>query len=444
MQDIEKILADAAKLDSLNVGKLFAYIYETGDEELKKIAFNALIRFYDKNMLDFSVYRSSIFFEKELIKFCNELMHGPKQCGTFTYGGTESIMLAVLAGRNRFIKRKGKDKAPELLLPFTIHPAFLKAAHYLGLKVKIFGIDKEMRANIEEMKELLNEDTALIALSAPNWPYGTIDPIREAAEIANEKGILLHVDACVGGFILPFFEKLGLNNKIFDFRIDGVTSISLDVHKYGYAPKGASVLLFREEELKKESIFVNVSNPGYIFINSAVLSSRSVGPLAAAYATIKYLGEKGYTEFAKQVAYARDKIYHGMRKLNFKEVAPIESPILSLYSEDIDLAAFMLAMRKLGWHFHLQRAIKKFNIPTNLHMTISPVHSKTCDEFLIDAKKALEMKKEFDLKKIDMEQLIGYIKEGKIDSSIAPLLIDAFDEETAIDIVKNLVIDWYR
>jgi len=440
MVEIEKLLEEIEKLDLLESGKFFAYIYETGDELLKEKAMRALMKFYNKNMLDFTVYRSAIFFEKEVIKFCKELMHGTNVYGTFTYGGTESIMLAVLAARNYFFKTKGKNVVPEILVPFTIHPSFFKAAHYLGLGVKIFDINEKMKADIESMKSLINDKTALIACSAPNWPYGTIDPVKEIAEIAYDNNIPLHVDACVGGFILPFFEKMGLINEIFDFRIEGISSISLDVHKYGYSPKGASVVLFKNEELKKASMFVDVSNPGYIFVNNAILSSRSVGPLAAAYATIKYLGEEGYMNLARKVWKARDIIYNGMLKLGFKNLGPIESPILALYNNDVDLASFMLKMRELGWHFHLQRAVKKYNIPLNIHLTISPIHERTAEDFLKDVEKALNssIKIEFELDKIG-----EYLKTGKIDSSLAPLFIEAFDEKEAIEIVKNLVIGLY-
>jgi glutamate/tyrosine decarboxylase-like PLP-dependent enzyme len=182
-----------------------------------------------------------------------------------------------------------------------------------------------------------------------------VDPVKEISEIAKEKEIPLHVDACLGGFILPFFEKIGEKVEPFDFRLDGVTSISMDVHKYGYSPKGASVVLFRDRELKKESMFVNTSNPGYVFINSAVLSSRSVGPLASAFAVIKYLGEEGYMKLSKDVLDARNALLKGMKKLGFESVAPVESSILSLFNENLDLISFVSAMREYGWYFHLQR-----------------------------------------------------------------------------------------
>ncbi len=221
MLEVDRILDDAEKMDLLTSGKFFAYVYETGDEELKAVAMRALQRFYNKNMLDFTVYRSAIFFEKEVLGFSKKLLHGEDTCGTFTYGGTESIMLAVLSARNSFWKRRGKSEIPKVLAPYTIHPSFAKSAHYLGMDIKYFGVDGRLKADVESLKESIDERTALIAISAPNWPFGTLDPVKEIAEVAMDKKTLLHVDACLGGFILPFFEKLGEKVEPFDFRVEG-------------------------------------------------------------------------------------------------------------------------------------------------------------------------------------------------------------------------------
>ncbi|MEM0202548.1 MAG: aspartate aminotransferase family protein [Archaeoglobaceae archaeon] len=443
MLEIDRILNDAEKLDLLASGRFFAYIYETGDEKLRDLAMKALQKFYNKNMLDFTVYKSAVFFEKELLSFCKKLLHGENTHGTFTYGGTESIMLAVLSARNHFWKKKGKE-VPEILAPYTIHPSFAKSAHYLGMEIKYFDVDEKLKADVESLKELISERTALIAISAPNWSFGTVDPVKEVAEVAMDKGILLHVDACLGGFILPFFEKLGEKVERFDFRIEGVTSISADLHKYGYAPKGASVVLFRSAELKKESMFVDVQNPGYVFVNPAVLSSRSVGPLASAFAVVKYLGEEGYLRLSKQVLEARNTLLRGLRSLGFESVAPIETSILSLFNRNIDLLSFTTAMREMGWHFHLQREIKKFSIPMNIHLTISPIHKNTAEDFVADAEKAVERSRvERGEMKLSFEEILEDLKLGKIDSSIAPLLVDMFDPEVAKELVKELVIKLY-
>lgn len=443
--EIDKLLSDAEKLDVLVSGKFFAYIYETGDEKVKNVAMKALLKFYNKNMLDFTVYRSAIFFEKEVLNFTKKLLHGENTYGTFTYGGTESIMLAVLSARNYFWKQRGKNVVPEVLAPFTIHPSFAKAAHYLGMKIRHFDIDEKLKADVESLKESVSDKTALIAVSAPNWPFGTIDPVREIADVAVDEGTPLHVDACLGGFILPFFEKLGERVELFDFRVDGVTSISADLHKYGYTPKGASTVLFRSAELKKESMFVDVQNPGYVFVNPAVLSSRSVGPLASAFAVVKFLGEEGYLRLSKSVLEAREAILKGLKPLGFKSVAPVESPILSLFNSDVDLLSFTLAMRGMGWHFHLQREVEKYSIPMNIHLTLSPIHRETAGEFVADAGKAAEKSrvKRSLAEILPVESILEDLTSGRIDSSIAPLLVDMFDPKTVEEFVKDIVIKLY-
>ncbi len=450
-EEVLRILDEAARGDpDPSTGKMFAYVYESGDEQLKKVAASALLKFAEKNILDFTVFRSAMRFEREVVNFARELMHGGGDVvGSYTFGGTESIMLAVKAARDFYRKKVGRHVTPEIVVPVTIHPSFCKAADYLGLKVVRVGID-ETKADIDAVNEAVSDRTALIALSAPNWPFGTVDPVRDIAEIAEDAGVLLHVDACLGGFILPFFETLGERVPEFDFRVDGVTSISLDVHKYGYAPKGSSVVLFRNPELKKYSMYVDVSSPGYIFVNQAVLSSRPVGPLAAAFAVIRYLGKDGYAKLALRVLKARDKIYSGLRKLGFESVGPVESSVLAMHAE-YDLIGFVSNMRRFGWWLHFQRGLKEYGIPDNIHMTLSPIHDGVADDFLEDAKRALEIMPEVDsgyLQSLigvgDFSKILNDLSTGKIDSSVIPKLLESLPEEVAVEIVKEIVVQWFR
>lgn len=433
-----------------HTGKLFAYVYETGNEELRRLALQTVQMFAEKNLLDFTVFRSAVVFEKEVVGFAKDLMHGETAVGSFTFGGTESIMLAVKAARDYYRRAKGFTGTPEILAPVTIHPAFLKAADYLGLKVVRLPI-KETKADADVFAEHIGDKTALIALSAPNWPFGTIDPIKDIAEIAVDKNILMHVDACLGGFILPFFEMIGESLPIFDFRVEGVTTISLDAHKYGYSPKGASIVLFRNSEIKKYSMYVDVSSPGYVFVNQAVLSSRPEAPLAAAFAVIKYLGKDGYKRLAEKVLSARNRIYKAMRGFGFESVGKVESCVLSLYNKEIDLIGFVNNMKKFGWYLHLQKGLENFGIPDNIHLTISPIHDDVAEQFIEDAERAIEMKPEIDSKQIfaltergDFAEIIRGIEEGKIDSSIIPMLLEKVPEEVAVELIKNIVMEWFR
>jgi glutamate/tyrosine decarboxylase-like PLP-dependent enzyme len=452
---VEEVLSILEKARAEDVdprsGRLFAYVYEAGDDNVREVARRALLEYAEKNLLDFTVFRSALFFEREVVRFARALMHGgPEVVGSFTLGGTESIMLAVKAARDHYRKREGTARVPKILAPATIHPAFLKAANYLDLKVMRLPI-RETKADVDAFAKAVDRDVALIALSAPNWPFGTIDPVKEIAEIAVDKRVLLHVDACLGGFILPFFEMLGEPVPKFDFRVEGVTSISLDYHKYGYAPKGASVVLFRDPELKKLSMYVDVSSPGYVFVNQAVLSSRPEGPLAAAFAVMKYLGVEGYKKLAEKVLKARNAIYHGLKKLGFESVGKVESSVLALYNNDVDLIGFVSNMKKLGWYVSLQRGLKEYGIPDNVHLVISPIHADVADAFLADAKKALEMKPEVSMKQLydiigrgAFDELVKGLQEGVIDSSVIPKVLEAIPEEVAVELIKNIVVEWFR
>jgi len=452
---VEEVLSflEKAKVGDVDPrsGRLFAYVYEAGDESVREVALRALLDYAEKNLLDFTVFRSALFFEREVVGFARSLMHGGLEVvGSFTLGGTESIMLAVKAARDYYRKREGATRVPKILAPVTIHPAFLKAADYLGLKVVRLPI-RETKADVNAFAEAIDEEVALIALSAPNWPFGTVDPVEGIAEIALDKKVLLHVDACLGGFILPFFEMLGEPVPTFDFRVEGVTSISLDYHKYGYTPKGASVVLFRDPELKKYSIYVDVSSPGYVFVNQAVLSSRPEGPLAAAFAVMKYLGVEGYKRLAEKVLRARNAIYHGLKGLGFESVGKVESSVLALYNNDVDLIGFVSNVKKLGWYVGLQRGLKEHGIPDNIHLVISPIHADVADAFLSDAKRALEMKPEVSTKSLydiiergAFDELVRGLQEGVIDSSVIPKVLEAIPEEVAVELIKNIVVEWFK
>ncbi|MCS7213290.1 MAG: aspartate aminotransferase family protein [Candidatus Calescibacterium sp.] len=447
LYEVKKLLKEAKKIDiDPSEGKLFAYVYETGNSELQSIAKEANQMFHQSNYLDFTVFKSAMFFEKEVIKFAKKIFNADDGAvGTFTFGGTESIMIAVKSARDKFFN-DGKTGKPEILVPYTIHPAFLKSADYLGLGVKKIPVGRDGKVVVDELRKNITERTALVAVSAPNWPFGVVDPVEDVAKITRDYGIPLHVDACLGGFVLPFFERLGINVPKFDFRVDGVTSISADVHKYGYAPKGASVVLFKNRELKKFSIYVDVSSPGYVLVNQTVLSSRPIGPLASAFAVIKYLDEDGYVKLTRNIVLARDRIAEGMQELGFYSLFPLESNILCLSSENINLLDFVVNMKKLGWHIHLQREIKDLGFPWSIHLAVSPVHLNKVKNFISDAKKALRMKSEFsdiDLER-DIQKVVSGIISGKLDASVLPLLVNYFPQDLAVDMIKDTVISWFN
>ena len=236
--------------------------------------------------------------------------------GNFTSGGTESIILAVKAARDYARDRRPEITQPELLLPTTAHAAFQKAAHYLDLTPVMVPVDPTtFKADPDAMRRAISPRTVLMVGSAISYAHGVIDPIRELGQIALEHNLLLHVDACMGGFLLPYFRRLGAPVPDFDFSVPGVTSISMDFHKYAFAAKGASTILYRSKELRKYQMYACASWTGYTVINPTVQSSKSPGPLAAAWAVLHFLGDDGYLEIARQVLDATRRIAAGIEAI---------------------------------------------------------------------------------------------------------------------------------
>jgi len=391
----EEILMKLKEYSSEDVdpfsGRLFTIAFEPGVEKLRSVAFEAMKMFAFKNMLDFTEFPSMIRMEKDLVDIATSLMHGDEEVtGTFTFGGTESVFLAVKAARDNFILKKGMITIPEIVMPVTGHPCYDKAAEYMGLKVKRVRIDEEsFTADVDAINEAITQNTAMIVASTPNWPLGTIDPVKDLAEVALDKGIWLHVDACVGGFVLPFMKKEGEKIPDFDFRIDGVCSISMDPHKYAYTPIGASIILFRNKSYKFLSQFANLKWPGYPIINPAVLSSRSEALLAAAWATVHFLGEEGYRELARKIINAKNRILKGFRDAGYRVLGE-PSVIAAFTSQELNLFRLSDEMAKKGWIIMPQKGIPNMNIPPSLHLTITPIHDQTADAMLEDLKVCTE------------------------------------------------------
>jgi glutamate/tyrosine decarboxylase-like PLP-dependent enzyme len=412
-EEILKKLEEYAARDAKpHTGRLFSIAFETGLDDFREIAHSALTTFADKNILDFLEFPSAIRMEKEIVDVAKSLMHGDDEVvGTYTFGGTESVFLAVKAARDQFILKHGLGTLPEIILPVTGHPCYNKAAEYMGLIVKRIPVNPEtLEAEPDLMSQAITENTVMIVGSAPNWPFGTIDPIKELAEIALEKNLWMHVDACVGGFVLPFMKKLGEDIPDFDFSIPGVSSISLDPHKYAFAPHGSSVVLFKKTFYKMYSTFANIHWPGYIIVNPAVLSSRSAGPLAAAWAGLHYMGEAGYLDLTRKTISARDKIISGLQKLGYRVLGRQNSCIVTFSSEDVNVFKLSDAMLEKGWWFMAQRGIEDLNIPPSIHLTITPIHEKVSQHMLADLEDATKKVKKIPSSDVeDMVQGMGLV-----------------------------------
>ena len=364
-------------------GKAFSMVFYPGDEvaQVQEEAYN---NFFFENGLNPTAFPSLRKFETEVVAMSADLMHGSGEVvGNMTSGGTESILCAVKAAReNAFEKNPGIK--PEMIVPLSAHPAFDKAGHYFGIKVIHAPLREDLRVDVEAVEKLINENTIMIMGSAPAYPQGVIDPIEDLGKVAIKHNVLFHVDACVGGYILPFVEKLGYPIPKFDFRVPGVTSMSMDLHKYGYVTKGASVVLYKNSELRMKQYFVYTGWPGGIYASPTVAGSRSSGVIAAAWATLNFLGEEGYLNMARTVMDAVQKIKERLSEMDGVHIiSNPDATVLSIGSDEYNIYNIGDELSLKGWHIDRQVG------PDSLHFTISYENTQYIDLLLDDMEDAV-------------------------------------------------------
>ncbi|WP_433256538.1 pyridoxal phosphate-dependent decarboxylase family protein [Streptosporangium sp. CA-135522] len=370
-RDVEELLAEISRLkqDDLPVrgGKVTAYVYDTGRPQVHEAAARAYFEMLEVNTLDPTAFPSVVEMERQVVGAVAELLGGG--CGIFTSGGTESIMLAVKAARD-FRPVAGR---PRMVVPVTAHPAFHKAAHYLGVTVDAVPVDPmTFRASVAAVEAAITEDTVLVVASAPSYPQGVVDPVAEMAAIASERGVLCHVDACVGGWLLPWLREAGAQVPPFDLSVPGITSLSCDLHKFGYSPKGASVVLFADPALRRRAYFASASWPGYTVINATVQSSKSAGPLGGAWATLQALGRDGYLELGRATLAAARRLREGIARIpGLRVLGDPESALVAFGSDEVDVFVLSDEARKRGWF--LQPQLSYAGIPANIHITVTGV-----------------------------------------------------------------------
>jgi sphinganine-1-phosphate aldolase len=369
-------------------GRTWSLVYFAGDEhyEFLKKAHNT---FFSENGLNPMAFQSLKEMEADVVSMTADMLHGQSEAvGTMTSGGTESILMAVKAARERFRKGQMVSRGtPEIVAPKTIHVAFEKAAHYFGLKMRYAPIGEDYRVDVDALKKLVGRNTALIALSAPQYVQGMIDPVEEVGEFAAERDIPLHVDACFGGFFLPWMEKLGYELPLFDFRVPGVTSISADVHKYGYAAKGASVVVYRSMEYLKHQFFIATDWPGGIYASPSMPGTRPGGPIAAAWAAMQALGEEGYLELTRRTMEAAELLKQGVADIDGIQVLGSEhGPVVCVASDDeaVDIYAVVDQLNQQGWNLDRQQN------PNSFHLSVTANHAASAPLFLEDLARSVE------------------------------------------------------
>jgi sphinganine-1-phosphate aldolase len=337
------------------------------------------------NLLQRDMCPSGTKFEAEIVSMVAKMLNGDEvvksnpddeMCGVVTSGGTESIYNALYVYREWGRDQKGISE-PEVVAPDTIHPAFLKAAHYMDMKVIRVPVTADFEADVEAMRAHINENTVTLASSAGSYPHGVVDPIGKLSELAQEHNLGLHVDGCLGGFILPWIEKLGYDVPPFDFRLQGVTSMSCDTHKYGYGLKGTSALLFRNKDFRRYMIYAQEDWSGGIYASPTVQGSRSGGLSAATWASMLYMGEEGYLKAAKEIMVASDTIRAGIAGIpELRIMGKHPTFLISLTSDVVNPYFVNDYLASNGWRMNGCQNPPGFHFCLTLRQTLPGVAEK--------------------------------------------------------------------
>jgi sphinganine-1-phosphate aldolase len=373
-------------------GKLWAYVFDPG-EQAEQVIKRAYMAYLTENGLDPTAFPSLVRFENEVIAMAIGHLRGDEEVvGNFTSGGTESIMLAVKTARDWARERRPelRSRKAKIVAPTTAHAAFHKAAHYLDVELVPVPVDPvTFKADVAAMAAAIDDDTIMLIGSAVSYAHSVVDPIAELGALAIERGLWLHVDGCMGGFLLPYFRRLGRTIADFDFSVAGVSSISMDLHKYAFAAKGASVVLYRNRELRRHQIFTCANWTGYAISNNTVQSSKSGGPVAAAWAVMRYFGDEGYLELARRVLEGTEKVvafvdaHPDLRVLGRPEMNHV-----AIASDTVPLFRLAEAIDRRGWFMQVQ--LSYGNSPANIHLCINPVNLAGIDKLLADIAAAVE------------------------------------------------------
>ncbi len=388
----DDILADLTAMQAADIdykrGRVFSLVYHAGDAHSRLLE-RAHALFASANLLNPMAFQSLRRMEAEVTQMAAGLFHGPPETvGAVTSGGTESILVAIAAYRDRARRRRGgRLRRPELVCARTAHPAFDKAAHYFGVRLRKVDVDGDQRLDVAALERAITGATIAVVASAPQYPHGVIDPIAEVGAVAQRHGVPLHVDACVGGFVLPWIERLGQPVPPWDFRVPGVTSISADLHKYGYAGKGASLLLWRSMDDMRHQFFVATDFPGGIYASPTMIGTRPGGPIAAAWAALMGQGEDGYLRLTAAALDAAARIRAGVLAIDgLRLVGDQQATIVAWAAAPggPDVYAIADRLEARGW------SIDRMQRPAAVHLTCTAAHAAIVDEYLADLRAAAD------------------------------------------------------
>uniref|UniRef100_A0A3P9AGG3 sphinganine-1-phosphate aldolase n=1 Tax=Esox lucius TaxID=8010 RepID=A0A3P9AGG3_ESOLU len=369
----EEVLKKIQEYETLNEvnwenGQVSGTVY-WGDQTLTNLLVKVYGEFAWSNPLHPDIFPGVRKMEAEVVRMtCTLFNGGPNSCGTVTSGGTESILMACKAYRD--LARERGVKHPEIIAPISVHAAFDKAAHYFGMKLVHIPLDKKtMKVDVKAMGRAINRNTAMLVCSAPQFPHGIIDPIEEVAKLAVKYNLPLHVDACLGGFLIVFMAKANYPLAPFDFRVKGVTSISADTHKYGYAPKGSSVILYSDKKYRQYQYFVSPDWQGGIYASPSVAGSRPGGIIAACWATMMYMGEDNYVKTTRKIIDTartiKTEYINGVFVFGDPEVS-----VVAIGSNVFDIFRLSNALTSKGWN------LNTLQFPSSIHICCTVLHTQ--------------------------------------------------------------------
>jgi glutamate/tyrosine decarboxylase-like PLP-dependent enzyme len=390
---VSDVIADLAAKRANDVrwadGRTFGMVYD-GGPTVHDVAEQAARMYLHENALNTTAFPSLGQIQSEVVGWTAQLLHGPATAAGFlTSGGTESIQCAVLAARERARVERGISE-PEIVLAESAHAAFHKSAHLFKMVVCKVAVHDDFTADVDAMAAAVGPNTALVVGSAPQYPQGVVDDIPAIAAVAASVGAHCHVDACMGGFVLPFAEMLGRDVPPWDFRVDGVHSISADIHKLGYAPKGVSVIAYRAKELRKHQTFVFDDWLGGFYASPNLQGTRSGLPMAAAWAVMQHLGIDGYVALTQRTLATADRMrkaindIDGLRVLGKGTFHLVAMASDAASSQPIDVFALGDELARRGW-FHDRQAP-----PDSLHSTVSNGNHDVIDQYLEDLTACVE------------------------------------------------------
>jgi glutamate/tyrosine decarboxylase-like PLP-dependent enzyme len=372
-------------------GRVFSLVYSAGDE-VHELLQDALSLYSAENGLNVLAFPSIGIMQHDII--CNtatllgadDPASGGAVEGYLTSGGTESLLQAVKTARD--VARHDRGIAhPQVVAGESAHAAFTKAADYFDVELIRVPVGPDYRVDVHALADACTDDTILVVGSAPTYPQGVVDPIGDIAALALERGILCHVDACMGGFLLPFLTELGRFDEPFDFRLPGVTSISADVHKYGYASKGVSVILYRTHELARKQLFVTTDWLGGFYASTAMAGTRPAGPIAAAWAALMHIGRDGYLELTRTAHDAALTLRAGIDSIDGLAVRGDPMGTVMAFGaadpEVLDIFAVGEKLAEDGWYLDRQ------NRPDSLHATVHAGSAATVPYLVDDLRRAV-------------------------------------------------------